>query len=49
MTTDQHESCGIYVGANTGQLFASIDGGDNWRVIADFLPPIYSVTVSVIE
>jgi hypothetical protein len=49
MATDSHESCGVYVGANTGQLFASTDAGENWRVIADYLPPIYSVNVAVIE
>lgn len=48
MSTDAVNPCGVYVGTNTGQLFASRDRGDNWSLIADFLPPIYSVTTSII-
>jgi hypothetical protein len=49
MVTDSHDSCGVYVGTNTGQLFASADGGESWRMAADYLPPIYSVSVAVME
>lgn len=38
------ESGGVYLGTNTGQLFASFDEGDSWSAIASYLPPIYSVT-----
>ncbi|HEX7735899.1 MAG TPA: hypothetical protein VF458_13615 [Ktedonobacteraceae bacterium] len=48
MCTDTHDTCGVYVGTNTGQIFASRDQGDNWELIADFLPSIYSVTAAVI-
>jgi hypothetical protein len=48
MCTDTHDPCGVYVGTNTGQLFASNNRGDAWELIADFLPPIYSVTATVI-
>ena len=48
MCTDSVDPCGIYVGTNTGQLFASRDRGDNWNLIADFLPPIYSVTATTL-
>lgn len=44
MCTDTLDPCGVYVGTNTGQLFASNDRGDNWQLIADFLPSIYSVS-----
>ncbi len=46
MTTDALDPVGVYVGTNTGQLFSSRDRGDSWKMIADFLPPIYSVTVA---
>ena len=46
MCADAEDPCGVYVGTNTGQLFASADRGDSWNMIADFLPPIYSVTVT---
>lgn len=48
MCTDTHDACGVYVGTNTGQLFASTDRGDSWRLIADFLPPIYSVSAAIL-
>lgn len=46
MCADSQDPCGVYVGTNTGQLFATADGGDSWDLIADFLPPIYSVNVA---
>ena len=49
MTADRHDPCGVYVGTNTGQLFATSNGGDSWRLIADFLPSIYSVSAAIIE
>jgi photosystem II stability/assembly factor-like uncharacterized protein len=49
MCADEHDPCGVYVGTNTGQLFATSDRGDTWRLIADFLPPIYSVTAAIIQ
>ncbi len=48
MAADTQDPCGVYVGTNTGQLFASQDRGDSWNLIADFLPSIYSVTPAVL-
>ncbi|MBF6589815.1 MAG: exo-alpha-sialidase [Ktedonobacterales bacterium] len=48
MCTDGHDPCGVYVGTNTGQLFASDNRGDSWRLVADFLPTIYSVSAVVL-
>ena len=48
MCTDTLDPCGIYVGTNTGQLFASRDRGDHFELIADFLPSIYSVTAALV-
>jgi hypothetical protein len=48
MCSDTNDPCGIYVGTNTGQLFASHNQGESWELIADFLPAIYSVTAAVI-
>ncbi|MBI3997985.1 MAG: exo-alpha-sialidase [Armatimonadetes bacterium] len=48
LCADTRDPCGLYVGTNTGQIFASRDRGDSWRLIADFLPSIYSVTVTVL-
>jgi photosystem II stability/assembly factor-like uncharacterized protein len=49
MCADEQDPCGVYVGTNTGQLFATNDGGDSWKLVADFLPSIYSVTAAVIK
>ncbi|GAC1320013.1 MAG: exo-alpha-sialidase [Chloroflexota bacterium] len=48
MCADTLDPCGVYVGTNTGQVFASADRGDSWSLIADFLPQIYSVNVAVL-
>lgn len=48
MCTDGMDECGVYVGTTTGQLFASPDRGESWQLLADFLPPIYSVNTAVI-
>jgi photosystem II stability/assembly factor-like uncharacterized protein len=49
MCSDALDPCGVYVGTNTGQVFASADRGDTWHLIADFLPSVYSVKAVVIE
>jgi hypothetical protein len=49
LTADVQDPCGVYIGTNTGQLFASADGGDHWRLIADYLPSIYSVSATVLR
>jgi hypothetical protein len=49
MATDTFGDAGIYLGTNTGQLFYSRDSGDNWDLLADFLPPIRSVEAAVIQ
>ena len=46
--TDGLDRCGVYFGTSSGHLFASRDGGDNWEVIASFLPRILSVHAAVI-
>ena len=48
MCADALDPVGVYVGTNTGQLFATADRGDSWRLIADFLPAIYSVRATII-
>ena len=45
MAVDAEDPLGVYVGTNTGQLFASRDEGGSWKMLADFLPPILSVNV----
>ena len=47
-TADDLEPTGLFFGTSTGQIFASFDSGDSWRLIADWLPPILSVRSGVI-
>ena len=39
----------LYLGTNTGQLYASADEGERWRLLTSTLPPISSVSVTVLE
>jgi len=48
MATDERDPAGIYFGTNTGKLFSSRDEGDSWQLLADNLPPIYSVATATI-
>jgi photosystem II stability/assembly factor-like uncharacterized protein len=47
MATDRHEQAGIYFGTSAGQVFASADEGESWRLAATYLPSIWSVEASV--
>lgn len=44
MAADAMPTAGIYIGTNTGQLFASADEGEHWQQVPSLLPPINSVT-----
>ena len=48
MATDSLDSCGIYVGTTTGQVFYSRDNGDSWGLLVEHLPPINSVECGVV-
>jgi hypothetical protein len=43
LSVDGEDPVGVYVGTSTGQLFASRDEGESWKMIGDLLPPILSV------
>src|SRR5712664_1513872 len=44
MAVDAADPVGVYIGTNTGQLFASRDEGESWTMLSDFLAPILSVS-----
>lgn len=48
MTTDNCDDAGVYVGTSTGQIFFSKDGGESWKLMVDYLPPISSLEAIVI-
>jgi photosystem II stability/assembly factor-like uncharacterized protein len=49
MTIDDQDSPGLYFGTSTGQVFASVDEGESWTQIADYLPTIWSVEVAEVD
>lgn len=49
MAVDCEDPVGVYMGTNTGKLFASRNEGDSWYLLADDLPPIYSVQTGSLE
>ena len=49
MALDNLDNPGVYVGTSTGQVFYSRDAGDSREMLADFLPPVLSVEVFVLD
>jgi photosystem II stability/assembly factor-like uncharacterized protein len=47
MASDDRDPAGVYFGTSTGTLFHTRDSGDSWHVLAQHLPPIYSVSAAV--
>ncbi len=48
MSTDSAVPVGVYFGTTTGQLFYTRNEGREWHLLADFLPPVYSVEAAVV-
>lgn len=48
LTADSRNAAGIYFGTRNGKLFGSADEGENWRELADGLPPVVCVKASVL-
>jgi photosystem II stability/assembly factor-like uncharacterized protein len=48
MAVDSLDSCGIYFGTTGGQVYGSVDGGDNWNAIVRDLPAVLSVEVQTL-
>jgi len=49
MVIDGRDEPSLYFGTSTGQVFASLDEGDSWTQLADFLPTIWSVEVAEVD
>jgi hypothetical protein len=47
-TTDGMPEPGLYFGTRTGQVYGSSDQGENWRLLADWLPPVTCVKTAVV-
>jgi photosystem II stability/assembly factor-like uncharacterized protein len=49
MGVDRRDPVGVYFGTSTGQLFGSVDEGRSWSLLAEHLPPIWSVEAVEVE
>ncbi|MGW5363945.1 hypothetical protein [Actinopolymorpha pittospori] len=49
ISVDDRDPVGVYFGTTTGELFASPDGGDNWRQIPGDFTRITSLRASVLD
>ena len=47
-TTDGQDPAGLFAGTRTGEVYASVDDGDSWRLLAEHLPPVMSVRAAPI-
>jgi hypothetical protein len=48
MGSDTMNPTGLYVGTSNGQVFASRNRGQSWNVVAEYLPPVLSVSAAVV-
>ncbi|MBT2488397.1 exo-alpha-sialidase [Streptomyces sp. ISL-96] len=48
LCTDDADPAGVYFGNRNGELFASADDGDSWRMLAAHLPDVLCVRAAVI-
>ncbi len=48
LSLDELDTPGIYFGTLAGELWASTDEGRTFERIAQYLPPVYSVTAATI-
>jgi photosystem II stability/assembly factor-like uncharacterized protein len=49
MAVDSLDRPGVYFGSSAGQVFGSNDEGENWSVLAEYLPSIWSVEAAVVD
>jgi photosystem II stability/assembly factor-like uncharacterized protein len=43
LSIDEMDPAGVYFGTTSGEIWMSPDEGENWRLVAEHLPEIYSV------
>jgi photosystem II stability/assembly factor-like uncharacterized protein len=49
MSVDSLDSCGVYFGTTSGEVYASANAGDTWKPIAEHLPSVLSVEVQTLH
>jgi hypothetical protein len=46
--SDAADPVGLYFGTRTGQVYASSDEGESWRLLAEYLPPVLCVRAAAL-
>jgi len=46
MASDDRSPAGVYFGTTGGHVFYTRNAGDSWHALAEYLPPVYSVSVA---
>jgi photosystem II stability/assembly factor-like uncharacterized protein len=49
MSVDNSDPAGVYFGTTSGEVWGSINEGEDWRCLARHFPEIYAVEAAVIE
>jgi hypothetical protein len=47
LCTDDADPAGVYFGNRNGEVYASADEGDSWRLLASHLPDVLCVRAAV--
>ncbi len=47
--TASTQPAGLFFGTRTGEVFATLDGGEHWTALAGHLPPVLSVRAATLE
>ncbi len=48
LRTDDNDPAGVYFGTRNGEVYASADEGDSWRLVASHLPDVLCVRAAVV-
>ncbi|HEX9829058.1 MAG TPA: exo-alpha-sialidase, partial [Bacteroidota bacterium] len=48
MSVDTCDPCGVYVGTSGGHILYSRNEGDSWRVLANWMPSVFSLSAAVV-
>ncbi|MER7790589.1 sialidase family protein [Streptomyces sp. NPDC097640] len=48
LRTDDADPAGVYFGNRNGEVYASADDGDSWRLVAEHLPDVLCVRAAVV-
>jgi hypothetical protein len=49
MAVDTNDPAGVYFGTNNGKVFGSKDEGESWSLVADNMPPIFSIETAILD